>query len=187
MKMNCPECRDCPYVRDEYAARESYLENIDEYDIPIISRSCYCDKVGGKIGWFGTCGEEEIWKEPTYHIDLEVSSRYKNKLRRAQKEKYKKKLRWQYKNIARYPSPSYPVNKDGRFAFNDDEIAYYKETNKSKSTGIFKYYKRSCNKSVRRYYKNSINKSLLNDSYEVGVGKGKGLYKHIAEYRWMVI
>lgn len=145
-------CKNCPYIMDEYEVRERYLLN-KEYDFPEISMSCYCDKVGGKLGWCGYCSDalqlEE--KEEQEEIDFHNLSKNKHRNRRNASKKYKKKLKEMSINCNFYPSPSYPVDKYGNYCNDESKIAYYKEVNKSKHSSRYRFCKKMSNKKVRRH------------------------------------
>ena len=145
-------CKFCPYIKDEYVIRENYLDNNNDELFSEISKSCYCDKVGGKLGWWGYCEDAKPYKKPHYHIESISSNKEKHRKRRKNNEKYKKKLEWQFKTIKSYPSPCYAVDKYGNYTNEEDKIAYYKKTNKSKHASRFKYFKKLSNKKLRRHF-----------------------------------
>ena len=151
--------------------------------------TCYCEKLGGKIGWFGTCGDEQKVKEPYYSIPIEVSSRFKHKRRRELNKKHKDNLKWKYEYYNGYPMPCWPVDENGKWTDKKEDIVYYKRFYKSAHSGIYRYYKRSCNRSVRRYCKidaKRLDEENLSALDKKTLSKEKGLFKKIAEYAWMV-
>ena len=83
-------CENCPYIQDEYEIRERYFENNnDNFLTPGISSSCHCDKVGGKLDWFGYCEDATHYHEPNYQLPP-ISSR-KEKARKRRKNDIKSK------------------------------------------------------------------------------------------------
>lgn len=146
-------CENCPYIQDEYEIREGYFENNnDNFLAPGISSSCHCDKVGGKLGWFGYCEDAKHYYDPNYQLPPISSRKEKARKRRKNDIKYKHKLKWQAQNCQHYPSPSYPVDKHGNYTDDVNNIAYYKKTNKSSHSQRFSYYKNQANRAVRRYF-----------------------------------
>lgn len=149
------ECITCPYIRDEYECRKAYIEDrktdmgIDKADI---AHSCYCDKIGGKTYWWGYCSldKTETKKERTRILDEKEKHQRRRKNTARQKEKLK--------NLYRHGKsacfcPSYPVNKNGRFAENEEDIVYYKKNYVSAHSKRYRYFKKQANKKVRRFFK----------------------------------
>ena len=176
-------CRDCPYVKDEFEARKAYLEKCDEYGD--FDSSCFCDKLGGKLGWWGYCEDAEFIQEsePIFS-DLDIPiEKIKHRNRRKNAMKHKRKLRFQARNSSGYPSPSYAVDKYGNYTDDEDEIVYYKPTYKSKHSCRYSFHKRAANKSIRRLL-------CLDDDYDEcansALGRGKSAYKKKYEYAWSV-
>ena len=73
------KCKNCPYIKDEYDIKASYEEAngliADEYD-DYLYRECYCDKIGGKIGYFGFCGDTNKTDAGNYSIILSLQDKH---------------------------------------------------------------------------------------------------------------
>ena len=171
------KCKNCPYIKDEYDIKASYEEAngliADEYD-DYLYRECQCDKIGGKIGYFGFCGDTnktDNYVEDTYLPFIYPSTKLKSYKRYLTNLSYKNKLKRQAKSNLGYPSPSYGVDRQGNWTDNDADVLYYKKCYKSKHASRFKYYKNQSSRKVRR------NKDL--------VLKG-GEYKKFYEYQWNI-
>lgn len=172
-------CADCPYIKSEFDARKAYFEKYDKAkesgscDMPMIAKSCYCDKVGGKLGLWGYCMDAESYD---HHIDeceymiYESSDRVRRRKRRAAVHKYKQRLKFYAKNVTGCPRPSVPVDATGRYVDSNDEAVYYKRIYKSGHTGQYRSYKKSANRRVRRYFDADDIKSL---------GRARGSYKKV--------
>ena len=56
-------CRNCPYICEDYTRKEDFFIEKgyvkEEYNEDIYM-SCYCDKIGGKIGLYGFCGDTDF-------------------------------------------------------------------------------------------------------------------------------
>lgn len=210
-----PTCCDCPYIKDEFDIRESYFENKLD-DEPLISKSCYCDKIGGKIGWFGFCGDEEYVDTdvhlPYYHGKL---SKYKHLHRLKSKAKYKNKLKRQSETLRFYPSPAYPVYNNDDWVDGENKIVYYKKNYKSSHSDRHRYYKRQSNRMIRRHFKTietldiieyDMNHetdeykemycdefgfeydfiSVIDEDSKYGLGSTGSSYKKVFDYRWAI-
>ena len=149
------ECTTCPYIRDEYECRKAYIEDknmnmdINKADI---AHSCYCDKIGGKTGWWGYCSPDktETKKERTRILD----EKEKHRKRRKNTAKQKEKLQNLYQHKKSVCScPVYPVDKYESFTKYEGDIVYYKKHYTSAHSKKYCYFKRQANKKVRRLFK----------------------------------
>ena len=163
-------CRNCPYVKDEFEKRMNWyqLENNiykKEYYQCIQAEEelcCWCEKTGGKLWWYGQCGDADI----TYNnIKHKNSSKHKRRNKRERDLKYKQHLKYLAKNCNYHPSPAYPVDKNGRYYCKDDpdwlswfpeyesqEFAYYKRQYRSAGKrSASNYHKKMSNRKIRRY------------------------------------
>lgn len=120
-------CRDCSYGIEDFTLRiEMYKEVYGKYpDEDRANKSeefVWCDKVGGKVKWFGRCSE---YSRENLYDETHLSSRkirltatdYKKKKSRDRKNsenKYKTHLKFLSDNLKRYPSPVYPVDRNGK-------------------------------------------------------------------------
>lgn len=80
-------CLNCPYIKEELLRRASYYDTDLDFYESYESRSCYCEKTGGKLSIAGVCTEGGTdYIEPTIHLDL-VSGRDR-RYRRIQRKKH---------------------------------------------------------------------------------------------------
>ena len=143
-------CKDCPYIKDEFDIKASYEDGIcEEY----IEQYCWCDKTGGKIWWYGTCGEAS-----DNHFPKRLTRQNKNRrTKRERDQKYKQHLRFLAENCSGYPSPAFPAGEDGQCVdsedwFDRDKVVFYKRQYRAKrKRNRYVYYKKYSNKCVRRY------------------------------------
>lgn len=84
-------CKYCPYIIEEYETRERYLSRKEESDIDLseISRSCFCDKIGGKLGWMGYCEDAEYFQKEIPFISKKLSDKERYRRHRKSNLKYK--------------------------------------------------------------------------------------------------
>lgn len=143
-------CKNCPYIKDEYECREAYFENGAEF---AIAESCHCDKIGGKLGWWGYCSDSEIINDEYPDTSAKHTDKEKRRIKRRNDFKHKAKLKWQSEHITSYPSPAYGMTKKRDYALGNDKIAYYKKTYKSSHASIYRYCKKASNRAVRRRFK----------------------------------
>lgn len=153
------ECKTCPYVKEEYELRTIYFENKTN-NSPAISQSCFCEKLGGKTGYFGFCTEEDINK-PVEKTRI-LSEKEKKLSRRIRNKKIKK--RWKKKSdslCSSYLCPYIPTDKFGNYAREKEDIAYYKKISKSSHSKRYRDYKKIANRKVRRYFKTNPDYELF--------------------------
>lgn len=156
----------------------------------------YCEKFECFIEDCSFCEDTE---EINTNINRKMSEKEKSRRRRHNDRKHKEKLKWQSKNIGGYPSPAYPVGKDGHYASDEDEVLYYKKISKSSHASRYKYFKKLSNKIVRRHFNYGVTKEYFEteeperdvDKYidsdpSLDLGTGKGTYKKIFDYWWTV-
>lgn len=189
-------CRDWPYGIEDFTLRiEMYKEVYGKYpDEDRANKSeefVWCDKVGGKVKWFGRCSE---YSRENLYDETHLSSRkirltatdYKKKKSRDRKNsenKYKTHLKFLSDNLKRYPSPVYPVDRNGKpsekwnfqnGSYTLGEIARYKRCWLSKKGhgNLAGYYKKMANRAVRKD-KNIIHRGCF--------------YKKVYDYWWKII
>ena len=152
------ECRNCPYIRDEYELRYSY-DDTEEY--------CWCDKTGGKLWLYGRC--TDAISDAEHNRDS--MTKQKTSTKRSRYKKYQRHLKYlSENNCGKYPTPSFPVDKYGKY--NEDDIAYYKRV--YRSTG---------RNSVSRCAKKESNRAVRRNKTELYNG---GRYKKLYDY-WYTI
>lgn len=170
-------CKDCPYISEQlhrgvgeyYAYSVAYLspEEIAEW----LSETCWCDKTGGKLSWYGYC---------TDAFDLPVSSKsHSKKSRRTKRErdlKYKNHLKF-LAEIPGYHPLIWKVDEmrgycNGKWWSLPLEKSYYKRSYMDNHKGgRYSYYKKYANRRVRRY-KGEIHNG--------------GSYRKVSEFWWNV-
>ena len=168
------KCKDCDFIKEDYdRISRYYKDKCYEVNNEEIVRECYCQKVGGKISHFGYCSEcnsiEEMDNvEPTTKVNKRIEEKLKARKRRFNTNIHKRKLKWQARNITSYPTPAYGVDNKGNYTDNEDEIVYYKETNKSSHCCCYSFWKKQTNRKVRKL-----------PIMEGSESKQKGLYKKV--------
>ena len=155
-------CRDCPYGKEDFERRMYwYNKTIEEHGIPNdiyrdlqpedaadeFEQFLWCDKVGGKVYYFGHC--EDVFDVPD--IDNQRNtSKQKRRNKRERDFKYKEHLK-QLENISRgYPSPVYYNNEIyiRGCGYIENPKPYYKRLYRGKRS---KYLKKQSHKKIRKY------------------------------------
>lgn len=133
-------CRDCPYGIESF---EKYKSYIDEEDV----ESCvWCDKVGGKVYFYGHCSD---W----YEYDEENKNYFKKKRinKRDRYLKHQDHLEHLHKTLGNwYPSPVRYMDEIyiRGIGYVENPKPYYKRLYRGKRS---KYLKQQSNKAIRRY------------------------------------
>ena len=154
------KCRNCPYIREDFdrrmnwhnkfynnAKRIDYKGNLElsEDYAKEVEESCYCEKTGGKIWWYGQC--EDAYSDIPKH---ENRAKKKRRNKRERDLKYKNHLKYLTENTSDYPSPAMYMDEiwvKGH-GYVKNLKPYYKRLYRSKRS---KYLKRQSNKKIRRY------------------------------------
>lgn len=92
--------------------------------------------------------------------------RFRNHRNGEIKKKNKLKRTWQDTGN-RFFTSCYPVDKSGNYTNDKEQIAYYKETNKSRHAKRFRYYKNQSNRAVRRYFNVVLNTRTFDSDNEI--------------------
>lgn len=134
------KCKDCPYGYEDF---EKYKSYIDEEDI---ENCVWCDKVGGKVYYFGHCSD---W----YEQDKEKHNNYSKKKRMNKRERYlrhQNHLKHLEKTAVSYPPAVIYINKiqNRRGNYRENPKPYYKRIYRGKRSS---YLKRQSNRKIRRY------------------------------------
>ena len=201
-------CRDCPYIKDEFESRmcryNISVENddgglIDFYhgvsyeDVEAdMEEHCWCEKTGGKVWWYGQCSDAH---SPT------VMSNKMNKKRdnvnfikhKNGKMGRKRERDWKHHNHAKYmakisyawyPQPWYPSTADGDYIpyFNTDKSRRWYSILKDLYDDLeFAYFKRQYRGQRSKWIKKQCNKKVRRYKGEISNG---GNYKKIEDFWW---
>ena len=179
-------CRDCPYIREQFNRRMisyEYLMNNCNYTEEECKKeaeeSCWCDKTGGKVWWYGQCSDAH---SPTVMFNKKNKKCKNVKFIKHKNGKMGKKREREIKHrnhakkiekIYQYGwCPPYYYKKekwlieDGHIEIIELQKPYYQRNYRGHRS---KWIKKQCNRSVRRY-------------------KGKipngGSYKKIDDFWW---
>ena len=133
-------CKNCPYGREDFEKYKSYV------DLHDIQQYIWCDKVGGKVYYFGYC------------FDKCKPNKKKRKSYTEKKRINKHKRYWKYQNdlkrlheaVKGYPAPVEYVDKVWVKGIGYVKLSkpYYRRLYRGKNS---KYLKRQSNKQIRRY------------------------------------
>lgn len=184
-------CRDCPYIKDEFESRmcryNISVENddgglIDFYhgasyeDVEAdMEEHCWCEKTGGKVWWYGQCSDAH---SPTV-MSNKVNKKHNNVnfIKHNSKMSKKRERDWKHRNHAKKLANIYQYGWWPPYYYKHEEWVtgygwyelqkpYYQRIYRGQRS---KWIKKQCNRSVRRY-------------------KGKipngGFYKKIDEFWW---
>ena len=122
------QCRDCPYGKEDFDIKMGlYNKIIEECDIPNdiyydlrpeyavdeFEQSLWCDKVGGKVCYFGHCVD---FYEDTVIVNHKNSSKKKRRNKRGRDLKHKEHLKRLYGITNKcYSSPVYYTDEIYRY------------------------------------------------------------------------
>lgn len=161
-------CKDCPYGKPDFdIAMNYYDKTVEECGIPNdiyghqtyedaaaeAEEYVYCDKVGGKVIYYGHC-EDFDSRAP----QLKITFRKKKRNKRERDQKYKQHLKYLYQiNKQWHPCPVSHVieGKD-----------YYKRKCPNHGGKNRRFYKKESNKRVRHYSKRIPNGSKYKRIYD---------------------
>lgn len=167
-------CFNCPYGKESFEKRMMIFKKYGvEPDFNALAREIYCDKVGGQVGWAGSCEDAYMLPLPENDNIKKTNSKLaKRQKKRNGQRKYKKHLKNLTENISGYPQPAMLVEEKW-----DKELEEYVKLDTP-------YYKRLYGtKSRRKFYKKRSNKQVRRYKGEVQNG---GFYKKIYDYQWDV-
>lgn len=133
----CDDCSLSDYL-DQYAISHQREENFS-------LNQCWCDKTGGKMYAFGTCGEEYLECQP---IQEKLKRRHGRAYRRRMTRKKEKRRRW----LIRECSSTGGYIAWGWIDGNYVEVGTHVQF--SKNSNAKRYWKRQSNKKIRRYKEN---------------------------------
>ena len=156
------KCRSIEGYKGTFQSYEEVLDNEEN--------CCWCDKVGGKIWWYGHCEDAISEDEPP-----KIRARKSRRTKRERDLIYKQHLKFLAEIAPGHPSPSTPRDKNrrytppngrSRFYPHDEveEIVYYKRCYKSHHGGNKKA-KKCSDKAVRRF--NGELKSKSNQYHKI--------------------
>lgn len=148
--INNLKCRDCPYIKDDLERMiNEYYDypgfNLSEHEIiENLHRYCWCEKVGGKIWHYGSCGESTII------TNRKQTSKKKRKNKRERELKYKNHLKRLSEYSSGFPSGAVYLGEiwvKGQ-GYVENPKPYYKRLYRTQRS---KYLKKQSHKSIRRY------------------------------------
>lgn len=125
-------CETCPYVISKY-----HCGDIKE---------CYCDKLGDKIVYLGSCEKEDVMRRvnnqrPRKWNRYERKMRYKNKLKRLA-----------YVTSFGWPSSAYMVDTNRDWTDDEDDMLFIRrEYRANHAPGYSGYLKKLASRRFRRY------------------------------------
>lgn len=162
-------CRKCPYIKEEYLDRldnaASNPEDIYDGYEDEIELSCWCEKTGGKLCWYGQCTDADVNEQLRQEV-----IKHKHRDKRERNLKYKNHLKFIAENVPYFPNGvEYVYEKYIKdVGYVSLRKPYYKRSYRSHHGGSKKL-KSFSNRCVRRY-KGEITKG--------------GHYKKIFDYWW---
>ena len=140
-------CRDCPYIKEDFDRKTQDIT--DKYDLDELEKSCWCDKTGGKIWWYGQC--EDAFDDIPPQINR---SKQRKRNKRERDLKYRQRLKLLAENVNGYPSPVIYTDEIWikGLGWVKNPKPYYKRLYRDNHKGgRNKYYKKYANRQVRRY------------------------------------
>lgn len=150
----CDDCSLSDYL-DQYA-----ISHQREEDFPLYQ--CWCDKTGGKMYAFGTCGEEYLECQP---IQEKSKRRHGRAYRRLMTRKKEKRRRWLIRECSSTGGYIAWGWIDGDYTEIGTHVQFPKNSNAQR------YWKRQANKKIRRYKED--------------IPHG-GYYKRLFPYLWKI-
>lgn len=135
-------CKDCPYGEEDFIKlKEFNIECSDEE----LESYIWCDKVGGKVFWYGKCNEDKFAIQ-----NYKNRSNKKSRNKRERYLKYQKHLKHLAENTSGYPTPAYYVDEIWvrKYGYIENPKPYYKRIYRGQRS---KYIKKLSNKKIRRY------------------------------------
>lgn len=135
-------CKNCPYGEEDFIKLDKF--NI-EYSDDELEDYIWCDKVGGKISWYGRCCEDN----PV----ILCCKKHSNKKRRNKRERYirhQKHLKHLAEDTSGCPTPAYYVDEIWirGYGYVENQKPYYKRIYRGQRS---KYIKKLSNRKIRRY------------------------------------
>ena len=182
-------CRDCPYIKDEFYSRMcrynisaenddggliDFYHGVSYEDVEAdMEEHCWCEKTGGKVWWYGQCSDAH---SPTVMFNKMNKKRDNVNFIKHKNGKMGRKRRrdWKHRNHAKKISENstgwpcgyyykYEIYIRG-YGYVKNPKPYYKRIYRGQRS---KWIKKMCNQKIRRY-KGEISKG--------------GNYKKIAEF-----
>lgn len=169
IKQEETECRDCPYINEEFNRKTK--GKTEEYDLYEFERSCWCEKIGGKIWLYGKCCDFVNKNIP----DIKQCSKHMKRSKRERYLKYKQHLKFLTEKANSYPSSVMYIDKIyiKGYGWIENTKPHYKRLYRDNhKNGRYKWYKKYANRQVRRYKGELHNKG--------------NQYRKIFDYWWTV-
>lgn len=171
------KCRDCPYGIEDFE-RKMYWYNkiVEEHDIPNdiyhdlqledvvdeFEQFLWCDKVGGKVCYFGHCTD---FYEGIDTVSYKNSSKKKKRNKRERDKKYKNHLKQLSKSSSGFPSGAVYLDEiwiKGK-GYVENPKPYYKRLYRGQRS---KYLKKQSHKAISRYKGELHNGNMCHKIYD---------------------
>lgn len=141
------KCRNCSYIKEDFDRKTQGIT--DNYDLDEFERSCWCEKIGGKIRWCGQCSDVIDDIPPQIN-----RSKQRKRNKRERDLKHKQRLKFLAEYVDYYPCPVIYTDKIWikGCGWVENSKPYYKRLYRDNHKGgRYKYYKKHSNRQVRRY------------------------------------
>lgn len=144
-------CKDCPYGEEDFIKLKDFNTESPDKEL---KGYIWCDKVGGKVSWYGKCNEDEF--------AIQNYKNHFNKKRRNKRERYlkhQKHLKHLAEDTSGYPTPAYYVDeiRVRKYGYIANPRPYYKRLYRGQRS---KYIKKLSNRKIRRY-KGELSKGYM--------------------------
>lgn len=139
------ECINCPYIKEEINNKMNYHGEFSKEFVDELLTSCWCEKVGGKIWWYGRCNDDIINLKKH-----KVSSNKKRRNKRERYIKYQCHMKKLYEAQQGWYCPVVYTNKIyiRDLGYIENSKPYYKRIYRGSRSS---YLKKSSNRKIRRY------------------------------------
>lgn len=144
-------CKYCSYGEEDFIKLKEFNTECTDGEL---ENYIWCEKVGGKVSWYGKCYEE--------NPIIPHHKNHSNKKKRNKRERYirhQKHLKYLSENTSGYPTPAYYVDEIWikEYGYVENSKPYYKRIYRGKRS---KYIKKLSNRKIRRY-KGKLTKGYL--------------------------
>lgn len=139
-------CKDCPCINEEFERRMEFTqepENAEMY--------CWCEKLGGKVCWYGTCEDGKL-----LFMENQTAKKIKSNKRKLTNKKERYEIgKYKLQQMSKLYHGAYFIEKEfkkvnGKYEDVSLKKPYYKRFYRSKQTR-YSYFKKYSNKIIRQY------------------------------------